>query len=82
MNYKINRTFNGMTVMIDDKKQLSLLAEWLNRQPFSVVEIRYHFAADTGVIILSYDGVYATELSDELAKRINTYIKGITDKGG
>lgn len=74
MNYKINRTFNGMTVMIDDKKQLSLLAEWLNRQPFSVVEIRYHFASDTGMILLWHDSAFTTELSDELDKRINTYI--------
>ena len=74
MTYKITRNTNGITVMINDKQHLSLLAEWLDRQPFSVVEIRYHFASDTGMILLWHDSAFTTELSDELDKRINTYI--------
>lgn len=46
MNYKINYIAGGLRLLIDDKKHLAELADFLSFRPFLVTELRYVYPFD------------------------------------
>ncbi len=57
---KVNRTFNGMSVMIDSKNDLAPLADYIgSHSNFEPVEIRYQMGTDTGIILVHHSGTFA-----------------------
>lgn len=68
MTHKIYRSFNYYMIEIDDRKQLAPLADYITDATNRVrpIEIRYHYAANTGVIVCDYND----DVTDEQVNQI------------
>ena len=68
MTHKIYRSVNYYMIEIDDRKQLAPLADYITDATNRVrpIEIRYHYAANTGVIVCDYND----EVTDEQVNQI------------
>lgn len=68
MKHKIYRSVNYYMIEIDDRKQLAPLADYITEATKKVrpIEIRYHYAANTGVIVCDYND----DVTDEQVNQI------------
>lgn len=68
MTHKIYRSVNYYMIEIDDRKQLAPLADYITDATNRVrpIEIRYHYAANTGVIVCDYND----DVTDEQVNQI------------
>ncbi len=64
MKYKINQTFNTLSVLMDEKQHLARLADFIDKSDkFRVMEIRYNTMSSVGTII-----IYCNGANDEAAR--------------
>lgn len=71
---KVNRTVNGMSVMIDSKNDLAPLADYIgSHSNFEPVEIRYQMGTDTGIILVHHSGTFADGMTRELELVVKQY---------
>lgn len=68
MTHRIYRSVNYYMIEIDDRKQLAPLADYITDATSRVrpIEIRYHYAANTGVIVCDYND----DVTDEQVNQI------------
>lgn len=68
MTHKIYRSVNYYMIEIDDRKQLAPLADYITEATNRVrpIEIRYHYAANTGVIVCDYNDDVTDEQVNQL----------------
>lgn len=64
MKYKVNQTFNTLSVLMDEKQHLARLADFIDKSDkFRVMEIRYNTMSSVGTII-----IYCNGANDEAAR--------------